>query len=151
MFGSCSEILSQQVAELVRSLGGMATISIKPDARGHRDQHYVHINLTDPGIVPFHLNRKIQKMAPAKHLFRKAIVKIERAPRQEVKCITVSNPDGLYITDGYNVTHNSAWMPRPELIDASLSQTTNCRIDISTPRGMNNPFARKRFGGSISV
>jgi phage terminase large subunit len=45
----------------------------------------------------------------------------------------------------------SAWMPRPELIDASLSQTTNCRIDISTPRGANNPFARKRFGGSISV
>ena len=45
----------------------------------------------------------------------------------------------------------SAWMPRPELIDASLSQTTNCRIDISTPRGSNNPFARKRFGGKISV
>ena len=45
----------------------------------------------------------------------------------------------------------SAWMPRPELIDASLSQTTNCRIDVSTPRGTNNPFARKRFGGAISV
>lgn len=45
----------------------------------------------------------------------------------------------------------SAWMPRPELIDASLSQTTNCRMDISTPRGSNNPFARKRFGGKISV
>lgn len=45
----------------------------------------------------------------------------------------------------------SAWMPRPELIDASLSQTTNCRIDISTPRGKNNPFARKRFGGAIPV
>lgn len=45
----------------------------------------------------------------------------------------------------------SAWIPRPESIDASLSQTTNCRIDISTPRGMNNPFARKRFGGKMSV
>lgn len=45
----------------------------------------------------------------------------------------------------------SAWIPRAELIDASLSQTTNCRIDISTPRGMNNSFARKRFGGKISV
>lgn len=45
----------------------------------------------------------------------------------------------------------SAFIPRPELIDASLSQTTNCRIDISTPRGMSNPFARKRFGGKISV
>ena len=45
----------------------------------------------------------------------------------------------------------SAFMPRPELMDASLSQTTNCRIDVSTPHGMNNPFARKRFGGKISV
>lgn len=45
----------------------------------------------------------------------------------------------------------AAWMPRPDLIDASLSQTTNCRIDVSTPRGTNNPFARKRFGGAISV
>ena len=42
-------------------------------------------------------------------------------------------------------------MPRPELIDASLAQTTNCRIDVSTPHGMNNPFARKRFGGNINV
>lgn len=45
----------------------------------------------------------------------------------------------------------SAWIPRAELIDASLSQTTNCRIDVSTPRGMNNSFARRRFGGKISV
>lgn len=51
----------------------------------------------------------------------------------------------IYIVD------ESAWLVRPELIEASLSETTNCRIDISTPRGMNNPFARKRFGGKISV
>lgn len=45
----------------------------------------------------------------------------------------------------------SAWIPRAELIDASLSQTTNCRIDVSTPRGMNNSFARRRFSGKVSV
>jgi len=45
----------------------------------------------------------------------------------------------------------SAWIPRPELVEASLSQTTNCRQDISTPRGMGNPFARKRWGGQIDV
>lgn len=38
----------------------------------------------------------------------------------------------------------SAFIERPHLIDASLSQTTNCRIDISTPKGMANPFAIKR-------
>lgn len=45
----------------------------------------------------------------------------------------------------------SAFLPRPSATDASLSMTTNCRMDISTPRGMNNPFAVKRFGGNISV
>lgn len=45
----------------------------------------------------------------------------------------------------------SAWLPRPDLVDAALSQTTTCRIDISTPRGRNNPFARKRWAGNIDV
>jgi phage terminase large subunit len=38
----------------------------------------------------------------------------------------------------------SAFLERPQLIEASLSQTTDCRIDVSTPHGMNNPFAIKR-------
>jgi phage terminase large subunit len=38
----------------------------------------------------------------------------------------------------------SAFIERPMLIEASLSQTTDCRIDVSTPHGMANPFAQKR-------
>ena len=49
------------------------------------------------------------------------------------------------------VVDESAWLPRPQLVEESLSNTTNCRIDISTPRGMGNPFGRKRFAGKISV
>jgi phage terminase large subunit len=45
----------------------------------------------------------------------------------------------------------SAFLEHPLLTDASLSQTTNCRIDISTPNGMANSFAQKRFGGKIKV
>lgn len=151
MFGSSSKIMAEQVADLVRSLGGMATVKIKPDARGYRDQYYVHINLCETGIIPFNLQRKLAKIKPQKDLFRKAIIKIEQLPKEKVKCISVDNEDGLYITDGYTVTHNSAWLPRPELVEAALSQTTNCRHDISTPHGTNNPFARKRFGGNIKV
>lgn len=51
----------------------------------------------------------------------------------------------------FYIVDESAWLPRPELVEASLSQTTNCRIDVSTPHGMNNPFAQKRFNGKISV
>lgn len=45
----------------------------------------------------------------------------------------------------------SAYLERPELVEASLSQTTNCRIDISSANGMANPFAQKRHAGKIEV
>lgn len=45
----------------------------------------------------------------------------------------------------------AAFLERPQLVEASLSQTTNCRIDVSTPHGMGNPFAEKRFSGNIDV
>jgi hypothetical protein len=38
----------------------------------------------------------------------------------------------------------SAFLERPQLIDAALSQTTKCRIDISSVNGLDNPFAEKR-------
>lgn len=45
----------------------------------------------------------------------------------------------------------AAFLERPMLVEASLSQTTNCRQDISSPNGMGNPFAQKRFSGKIDV
>ena len=45
----------------------------------------------------------------------------------------------------------AAFLERPQLIEASLSQTTNCRIDVSTPNGLNNPFAQKRMSGKFDV
>lgn len=36
-----------------------------------------------------------------------------------------------------------AHLEHPELVDAALSQTTNCRIDIGTPNGIGNPFYQK--------
>lgn len=43
----------------------------------------------------------------------------------------------LYFVD------ESAHLDRPELADASLSNTTNCRIDISSANGTTNPFYTK--------
>jgi hypothetical protein len=45
----------------------------------------------------------------------------------------------------------SAHLERPDLVEMSLSQTTNCRIDMSSVNGMNNPFARKRHEGKVDV
>ncbi len=45
----------------------------------------------------------------------------------------------------------SAFYERPEAVDAALSQTSNCKIDVSTPNGEGNPFWRKRHGGKVPV
>ena len=45
----------------------------------------------------------------------------------------------------------AAYLERPMLVENALSQTTNCRIDISSANGLANPFAEKRHSGKISV
>lgn len=45
----------------------------------------------------------------------------------------------------------AAFLERPQLVESSLSQTTNVRIDLSTPNGPGNPFAQKRHSGKIPV
>lgn len=45
----------------------------------------------------------------------------------------------------------SAFVEQQDSVDAALSQTTNCKIDVSTPNGAGNAFYRKRKGGRIAV
>ena len=51
----------------------------------------------------------------------------------------------------FYIVDESAFLERPQLVDASLSATTNCRQDISTPNGMANSFAERRHSGKIKV
>lgn len=52
---------------------------------------------------------------------------------------------GIYFVD------EAAFLERPQLVEASLSQTTNCRIDVSTPNGLANPFAEKVRSGKFDT
>lgn len=45
----------------------------------------------------------------------------------------------------------AAHLERPELVDASLASTTDCRIDASSVKGMANSFAKRRHSGFIDV
>lgn len=45
----------------------------------------------------------------------------------------------------------AAHLEHPEATDAALSNTTNCRIDMSSVAGMDNPFAQKRHSGKHKV
>jgi phage terminase large subunit len=52
---------------------------------------------------------------------------------------------GIYFVD------EAAYLEHPDLIEASLSQTTNCRQDLGSPNGSANAFSVKRHGGKIEV
>lgn len=53
------------------------------------------------------------------------------------------NRTSIYFKD------ESAFYDRPDVVDRALSQTANCKIDVSTPNGPGGPFYRKAHGGRI--
>ncbi|MFA6213397.1 MAG: hypothetical protein WC714_28430 [Candidatus Obscuribacterales bacterium] len=68
-------------------------------------------------------------------------------------CLAGESGDGIGRGDRASIyfVDESAFLERPLLVDASLSNTTNCRQDLSSVNGMNNPFAEKRHSGKIPV
>lgn len=107
-FGTTSSALRDAVVFLVQSLGGTATIGTRPAREKARQSYRVRVKLPKP-LNPFRLRRKVDKVPEAtgrRAPFRR-IRSIEPLGRQLVRCITVSNDDGLYVTDDFLVTHNS--------------------------------------------
>lgn len=45
----------------------------------------------------------------------------------------------------------SAFIERPEKVDAAVSNNSDCKVDISTPNGPGNPFYRKRMSKLFPV
>jgi phage terminase large subunit len=45
----------------------------------------------------------------------------------------------------------AAYLEHPRTVDMALSQTTNVRIDVSTPNGPGNPFYTRRHSGRVPV
>lgn len=55
------------------------------------------------------------------------------------------NRTSIYFVD------ESAFLERPDLADAALSQTSNCKLHVSTPNGAGNTFYRKVHSGKLPV
>jgi ATP-dependent Zn protease len=108
-FYSHSARLADDVAFLARSLGGTARVAAK------RGGWRISVDLPD-GLVPFRLRRKADAYRSSRRPFRKRILAVERVGQKPVQCVTVAAPDGLYVTDGFTLTHNS-----PAMIDQVCS------------------------------
>ena len=103
-FCSTSEGLARDVAELVRSLGGVAKIKHRDDTGGRR----AYLVAVRTNFNPFHLSRKREAWAPnAKYKPTRMIASIEPVEPGEVVCIQVAAEDHLYVAKDHIVTHNS--------------------------------------------
>lgn len=113
-YTSVSKTLSDDVAFLVRSLGGNATQTSKEgkyrDANGdlvhckEAFELYIKFNKT---LKPFKLQRKLDRCTTTVERLYKRVVSIEPARVCDGCCIEVSNPNRLYLTNDFIVTHNS--------------------------------------------
>ncbi len=149
-FHSTSKELADDTKFIAQSLGATVTHNIKEDKRGFKPVHVLHFALPE-NINPFRLKRKLESIRKRKNTISRSIINVERIGKEKVKCISVENKDGLYLTNDCIVTHNSAFYERPKLIEAALSENTNVQIDISTVNGVGNPFFIKRHSGKVDV
>ncbi|MFJ4583340.1 helicase-related protein [Streptomyces echinatus] len=99
---SASVRLAEDVAWLVRSLGGRARILRKKSA------FTVSVALPDE-YAPFRLTRKAERVGPRPkyNTFRRGIRAVEYVGRKPVQCISVAHPSRAYVTDHFAVTHNT--------------------------------------------
>lgn len=117
-YTTISKQLAEDVAFVVRSLGGVATI--KQDEAGYRNGNGEFIQCNDAYTVYFRTKMNpdlcglTRKKERARYDFNggnselgKRITDIEYIGEQESFCISVSNPQGLYVVDDFTVTHNS--------------------------------------------
>jgi phage terminase large subunit len=127
------------------------------------------ICLLNDGVAVGFGSRKqeyVDQIGSPKSLLEKARIFIENLPaafrggwtRNDAPQMRIKFPDtGSFIggeigdeigrgdRTSFYFVDEAAFLEHPETVDSSLSQTTRCRIDISTPNGMANSFAQRRF------
>jgi phosphate starvation-inducible PhoH-like protein len=152
-FGTSSERLRDDVAFLVRSLGGVAYWRMRPAAgrrpgraRGravyHRADAYVVDIRLPAGIPPFRLRRKLERyQADGGERPMRFVDSIEPQGEAETVCIQVAAADSLYVTDDFLVTHNTL---NDSFVILDEAQNT-------TPEQMQMFLTRLGFGSKMVV
>lgn len=116
-FSTVAKGLADGVAELVRSLGGACTTSLKHNA-GYKNKDGVFVQCqlvyrlnirfyTTNEVRPFRLPRKANKYTNSNKRKSIAITSIEYVGEEECTCIKVDALDHLFIAGDYIVTHNT--------------------------------------------
>jgi predicted ribonuclease YlaK len=100
-----SSALANDVKALVMSLGGMAKIKY---SKNKRRPHTVFVSFDKQEYCPFSLSRKANIWKPRRSKMLRRIESVKRTGVfAEMKCISIENPEHLYVMDHFVVTHNT--------------------------------------------
>lgn len=105
-FSTVSLKLAEGVVQLVQSLGGVAKVYEREANGNERLSYRVHISLNQKD-APFRIVRKVAKWRPRKYPIVRAIHSVEKSVDAEAVCIKTAREDGLFLTEGMVVTHNT--------------------------------------------
>ena len=109
-FSTISQQLALDVKEIVQSLGGLCSVTVQWGT--YKDQPHksyrCEIRLPQQ-FIPFRLSRKRNKHNERKcGELKRTIADITKLNvKDNARCLTVDNHDGLFMTSNYAVTHNT--------------------------------------------
>lgn len=113
-YSTVSEHLRDGVQFLVQSLGGRVVCSkhvgkYKKDGVLHvcKDYYKLKISFTND-VIPVSSKKHLAKYKKCSKGLQKYIENIVEYGYEECVCISVSSSDKLYVTDGFNLTHNTS-------------------------------------------
>jgi len=117
MFCTTSKQLALDLIEVVKSLGGRAVLPNPRNRVGRKHKigkyefttrlkSYEFTVSLPKEINPFFMSRKASRHK-CSYMHYEAIKSIDYVGEKEVQCILIDNPEHLYITDNYIVTHNT--------------------------------------------
>lgn len=107
IFCNTSKRLADGLAFLVRSLGGVATVNLRPRPKRPKASpcYYVSVGLS---VCPFKMAEKVNRwnLQPHKRM-KNNIHSITPDGEERCRCLLLDHPSHLYITDDFIVTHNT--------------------------------------------
>lgn len=128
-YSTPSKMLADNVTYLVRSLGGIATISEKIPTFTYKNEkkvglksYRIAIRIPNPRNYVT-LKRKQDRISEEYQYndLKLEITNIKELDEKECTCIYIDHPDHLYVTNDFIVTHNTALV---QAINARLIQRT---------------------------
>lgn len=103
---SKSEQLINDIIFLIRSLGGHASKSKKYNKK-YKRYYYTLYGRFNNGIIPFYCYNKRKFWKGNSRTKYKFITDIKYIGKKECQCISVDSPNNLFITNSFNITHNT--------------------------------------------